>query len=154
MLKKIQAFFETHFSLDETSDASVEHQLNLAAAALLIEMSFQDDEVHEKEKTAVKQVMSKQLELSENEISELYTLAEEEKHQATDYHQFTSLITQHYTQPQKINLIESLWKVAYADNVLDKHEEHMVRRISDLIHVSHKDFLQAKHRIEKKCHKS
>ena len=152
MLKKIQAFFETHFSLDETSDASVEHQLNLAAAALLIEMSFQDDEVHEKEKTAVKQVMSKQLELSENEISELYTLAEEEKHQATDYHQFTSLITQHYTQPQKINLIESLWKVAYADNVLDKHEEHMVRRISDLIHVSHKDFLQAKHRVEQQRH--
>ena len=152
MLKKIQAFFETHFSLDETTGVSVEHQLNLAAAALLIEMSFQDDEVHEKEKAAVKQVMSKQLELSENEISELYTLAEEEKHQATDYHQFTSLITQHYTQPQKINLIESLWKVAYADNVLDKHEEHMVRRISDLIHVSHKDFLQAKHRVEQQRH--
>ena len=99
MLKKIQTFFETHFSLDETADVSVEHQLNLAAAALLIEMSFQDDEVHEKEKAAVKQVMSKQLGLSESEISELYSLAEEEKHQATDYHQFTSLITQHYTQP-------------------------------------------------------
>ena len=148
MLKKIQTFFETHFSLPEEESESIEHRLNLAAAALLIEMSFQDDEVSLLEVDAVKKTLSRQLGLSDAEINELYVLAEEEKHQATDYHQFTSLIAQHYTQPQKINLIESLWRVAFADEVLNKHEEHMVRRISDLIHVSHKDFLQAKHRVE------
>lgn len=149
MLKKIQVFFETHFSLEETGGEAVEHRLNLAAAALLVEMSFQDDKVNELEVKAVKQAMVVQLGLSESEINELYKLAEEEKHLATDYHQFTSLIAKHYTQPQKIGLIEALWQVAFADNVLDKHEEHMVRRISDLIHVSHKDFLQARHRAEK-----
>lgn len=149
MLKKIQIFFETHFSLVEVTVESVEHRLNLAAAALLVEMTFQDDEVNELEVSAVKNALKVQLGLSEDEIIGLYDLAEAEKHQATDYHQFTSLIAQHYTQPQKIKLVESLWAVAFADNVLDKHEEHMVRRISDLIHVSHKDFLQAKHRVEK-----
>ena len=148
MLKKIQTFFETHFSLDQASSEPVEHQLNLAAAALLIEMTFQDNEINEAEVAAVKRALESHLGLSGSEITELYVLAEEEKHQATDYHQFTSLIVQHYTQPQKVKLVESLWKVAYADNELDKHEEHMVRRISDLIHVSHKDFLQAKHRVE------
>lgn len=150
MLKKIQLFFETHFTLEETGGETVEHRLNLAAAALLVEMSFQDDKVNELEVKAVKQAMVTQLGLSEDEINELYKLAEEEKHQATDYHQFTSLIAKHYTQAQKIGLIEALWQVAFADNVLDKHEEHMVRRISDLIYVSHKDFLQARHRVEKR----
>jgi len=153
MLKKIQLFFETHFSLEETTTETIEHQLNLAAAALLVEMSFQDEKVNEHEVKAVKQAMVEQLGLSESEINELYLLAEEEKHLATDYHQFTSLIAQHYTQAQKIGLIEALWQVAFADNVLDKHEEHMVRRISDLIYVSHKDFLQAKHRVEKQLMK-
>ena len=148
MLKKIQAFFETHFSLEQSCSEPVEHQLNLAAAALLIEMTFQDDEINESEVAAVKSALKDHLGLSASEISELYVLAEAEKHQATDYHQFTSLIVQHYTQEQKVKLVESLWRVAYADKVLDKHEEHMVRRISDLIYVPHKDFLQAKHRVE------
>ncbi len=150
MLKKIQSFFEKNFMPVSDDNGMLEHQLNLALAALLIEMAFQDDEVNKSEVDAVKQTLIRQLGLSEAEISELYELAEEEKHQATDYHQFTALITQHYSQSQKIKLIESLWVVAYADNELDKHEEHMVRRISDLIHVSHKDFLQAKHRVEAK----
>ena len=124
------------------------HQLNLAAAALLIEMILQDDHVDKAEVLQVKNILVSQFELSEAEMESLYALAEEEKHQATDYHQFTKLIASHYTQPQKIQLIESLWRVAYADEVLDKYEEHMVRRISDLIHVSHKDFIQAKHRAE------
>ena len=124
------------------------HQLNLAAAALLIEMILQDDHVDKAEVAQVKKILLSQFDLSAAEMESLYALAEEEKHLATDYHQFTKLVASHYTQPQKIQLIESLWRVAYADKVLDKYEEHMVRRISDLIHVSHKDFMQAKHRAE------
>jgi len=150
MLKKIQSFFEKNFQLSESSQDSIEHQLNLAAAALLIEMSFQDNTVNEVEIEAAKQSMISHLGLSADETHALYELAEEEKHQATDYHQFTQLISQHYTQPQKIILIESLWAVAYSDSQLDKYEEQMVRKVCDLIHVSHKDFLQAKHRVEAK----
>ena len=148
MIKKIQSFFEKNFMADSVSPVVVEHQLNLAASALLIEMVLQDDHVDEKEVAAVKKLLTDQFELSAEETESLYALAEEEKHQATDYHQFTKLIAEHYTQPQKVQLIESLWRVAFADQVLDKYEEHMVRRISDLIHVSHKDFIQARHRVE------
>lgn len=149
MLKKIQVFFETNFSLSDDGVISVEHRLNLAAAALLIEMMLQDDKVSDNEEKAVKKAIIEQLKLTVDEADELYALAHEEKNKATDYHQFTRLIAQHYTQPQKIKLIEALWAVAFADKVLDKYEEHMVRRISDLIHVSHKDFMQARHRVER-----
>ena len=134
--------------LNDVSAVPDEHQLNLAAVALLIEMILQDDNVDKAEVAVVKKLLITQFAISEEEMESLYVLAEEEKHQSTDYHEFTSLIAKHYTQPQKIQLIESLWRVAYADQVLDKYEEHMVRRISDLIYVSHKDFIQAKHRVE------
>ena len=150
MLKKIQSFFEKNFQVNESSQDSIEHQLNLAAAALLIEMSFQDNTVNDVEIDAAKQSMISHLGLSADETHKLYELAEEEKHQATDYHQFTQLISRHYTQQQKIILIEALWNVAYSDSQLDKYEEQMVRKVCDLIHVSHKDFLQAKHRVEAK----
>lgn len=149
MLKKIQIFFETNFSLSDDGVISVGHRLNLAAAALLIEMMLQDEKVSDNEENAVKKAIIEQLKLTVDEADELYALAHEEKNKATDYHQFTRLIANHYTQPQKIKLIEALWAVALADQVLNKYEEQMVRRICDLIHVSHKDFMQAKHRVER-----
>ncbi|RDH83028.1 MAG: hypothetical protein DIZ80_12260 [endosymbiont of Galathealinum brachiosum] len=148
MLKKIQSFFEKNFMADSVNSVPDAHQLNLAASALLIEMVLQDDHIDEKEVVVVKKLLTDQFDLSIEEADNLYVLAEEEKHQATDYHQFTKLIADHYTQPQKVQLIESLWRVAFADQVLDKYEEHMIRRISDLIHVSHKDFIMTKHRVE------
>jgi len=148
MLKKIQQFFEQNFMTDTVAGVPIKQQLNLAAASLLVEMILQDDDIDEAEVAEVKKSLIEQFKLSAEEVQSLYALAEEEKKQATDYHQFTTLIAEHYTQPQKIQLVESLWRVAFADNVLDKYEEHMVRRISDLIHVSHKDFIRAKHRAE------
>jgi len=149
MLKKIQLFFEKNFMADTFADVkSVEQQVNLAAAALLIEMVLQDHSIEAVEVAEVKKALIEQFKLSAEEAESLYALAEQEKNQATDYHQFTNLIAAHFTQPQKIQLIESLWRVAFADRVLDKYEESMVRKITDLIHVSHKDFIQARHRVE------
>ena len=150
MLKKIQAFFEKNFQLNQHDELQIEHRVNLAAAALLIEMTLQDHKVNEVELRAVNQALIEKLGLQQKEAEELYRLAEEEKKQATDYHQFTRLIAQHYSQPQKIKLIEALWEVAFADKVLDKYEEHMVRRIADLIYVPHKEFIQARHRVEQR----
>jgi len=74
----------------------------------------------------------------------LIELANAEKHEATDYYTFTSLINEHYSQQQKIKLVEDLWRLAYADNELDKYEEHLLRRLSELLHVPHKDFIRTK----------
>lgn len=150
LLKQIQAFFEKHFKADDVESVTIEQQLNIAAAALLVEMIVQDEHIKPEEVSQVKAVITTEFKLSKTQTDELYLLAEEESSQATDYYQFTKLITEHYTQAQKIKLIESLWRVAFADNVLDKYEENLVRKISDLIHVSHKDFILAKHRVENK----
>ncbi len=146
MLNTIKNFFEQNIASDEVDD--IEHQLKLATAALFIEMMQQDHEVHEDERQAVKVSLKEKFNLSEDETEELFNLAQQEASTATDYHQFTRLIAKEYTQDQKIKVIEFLWTIAYADNHLDSHEEHMVRRIADLIYVPHKDLMKTKHKVQ------
>ena len=146
MLSNIKSFFEKNFLEIDTAPDEL-HQLRLATAALLIEMMQQDDEVHEKEYQAIMLALQEKFDLSETETKDLIELAHEEARTATDYHQFTRLIAKQFSQQQKIKVIEYLWMIAYADGHLDRYEEHMVRRIADLIYVSHADFIQAKHRV-------
>jgi len=111
-------------------------------------MMYQDDQVHEKEINAAKKALTEKFGLTDDEYHTLFALAEEEVKEAIDYHQFTSLIAREFTQAQKIKVVELLWSVAYADSHLDSMEEHMVRKIADLIYVSHKDFMQTKHKVQ------
>lgn len=146
MLSAIKNFFEKNISADENTD--LDHQLKLATAALLIEMMQQDVQVHIEEIDATKMALREKFDLSDEESDALFKLAEAEAREAVDYHQFTRLIAKEFTQDQKIKVIELLWSVAHADSHLDPHEEHMVRKIADLIYVSHKDFIKTKHKIQ------
>lgn len=147
VLKTIKKFFENNISSVEPGD--IEHQLKLATAALLVEMMQQDHRVEVAEKKAVKTVLQEKFGLNDDETRELFALAQQEAEEAVDYHQFTSLIAREYPQEQKIKMIEYLWAIAYADKNLDPLEEHMIRRIADLIYVSHKDFIRTKHKVQK-----
>lgn len=148
MLSAIKNFFEMNFAPAGGNEQAQQRQLQIATAALLIEMMMQDGQVHETEKRTVMAALKKRFNLTDGDTNQLFQLAERERRDATDYHEFTSLIANHFTQPQKIQIIDALWSVAYADGELNKFEEHMVRRIADLIHVSHRDFLQTKLRYE------
>ena len=148
MLKAIKQFFDQNISPDERVDN--EHRLKLATAALLIEMMKQDGETKEEEIEALQKALQTKFALSEKETHELIELASEEARQAVDFYQFTSLIHEHFSPEKKIKIIEYLWMIAYADNHLDAHEEHMIRRIAELLYVSHQDFIKTKHKVLEK----
>ena len=146
MIVKIRQFFEQYIVVTESiDDDQVEHQLRLASAALMIEVLYADHAVEQRELNILRTVLQDHFKLSEAEADELITLAEEERSEATDYYQFTSLINEFYTQQQKRELITRLWQMAYADDTIHKFEEHLVRRIADLLHVPHSAFMQSKH---------
>jgi uncharacterized tellurite resistance protein B-like protein len=149
MLKQIKTFFEQNLLAGptESTDAS-EHRLRLAVAALLLEMTRMDDEIHDEERQRVEQGVREQFELTADETAALIELAEAERHDATDYFQFTSLINEGYGAEQKAALIDHLWRIAYADKVLHRYEEHLVRKISELLYVPHSVYIAAKHRHE------
>ena len=144
MLQAIKQFFEKNISPDNQED--IDHRLKLATGALLIEIMQQDGETKDEEVEAIKHALKTKFELSGSETNELFVLAHEEAKEAVDLYQFTSLINKHFSLDKKIKVIEYLWEIAYADNHLDAHEEHIVRRIADLLYVSHQDFIKAKHR--------
>ena len=147
MLEAIIKYFEINLSSEEPD--VIERQLKLATAALLVEMMRQDNKVQEEERIMVKKILREKFRLGSDETEKLFSLAQQEAEEAVDYHQFTSLIAREYSQAQKIKIIEYLWTIAYADKKLDPLEEHMIRRIADLIYVSHKDFIKTKHRAQK-----
>lgn len=148
MLKTIKQFFDQNISLE--TEVDIEHRLKLATAALMIEIMKQDGETKNEEVEAVKQALQTKFELTKTEIDELFTLASEEARQSVDLYQFTSLIREHFSSEKKIKTIEYLWTVAYADNHLDAHEEHLIRRIADLLYVTHQDFMKTKHKVQEK----
>lgn len=147
MLNAIKSFFEENISSGTPEDP--DHQLRLATAALLIEMMQQDHKVIEEEREAVRAALREQFNLDEDEIRELLELARQEAEMATDYYQFTRLIASQCSPEEKKKVIEYLWKIAYSDNHLDPLEEHMIRRLADLLYVPHRDFIHAKHKAQR-----
>ena len=143
MLHQIKLFYEQHIALPAPNQIS-EEDLHTACAALFIEMMTMDNKICEEEHEMVLKSVRKMFALSFDEANTLISLAKEQREQATDYFQFTSLINRGFTQEQKIALIKTLWKIAYADGQLDKYEEYMVRKTADLLHVPHLDFIKTK----------
>jgi len=150
MLTKIQSFFEKNFvsgspalAGDSGTDAS-----HIALAALMIEVAEADYEDAPEEQATILNIVKTSLDLTTNKAEEIIALAKEEHANSTDYFQFTRLINDNYSAQQKIELIENLWRIAFSDQVLDKYEEHVIRRISDLIYISHSDFMATKLRVK------
>jgi uncharacterized tellurite resistance protein B-like protein len=143
VLKSIQQFFDQHIKGSEPTPAGPD-PVHVATAALLIEMTRMDGDIDANERDKVVRAVEQKFSLPQEEIAELLKLADEEACQATDYFQFTSLVNQRFSPEEKERLIEHLWRVAYANGELDRYEEHLVRKIAELIYVPHSAFIAAK----------
>jgi uncharacterized tellurite resistance protein B-like protein len=149
MLDSIKTFFRRHM-LAETADGpeAAGHRARVAAAALLVEVVRSDSEFSEVERAAVLAAARRKFDLDETESKQLLDLAEAQAADAHDLYQFTSQVNAAFTAEQKIRLIEELWRVAWSDDVLHRYEEHLIRRVADLIYVPHSAFIAAKLRIQ------
>lgn len=147
LLNHIRTFFETYLSTDTPSAQDPDQSARCAAATLLLEMAHMDDKVTASQQAAILTAVREHFGLTPEQSEELIACANEEREQATDYHQFTSLINAHFSPAQKVVLIEQLWRVAYANEELCKHEEYLVRKVANLIHVPHGAFIAAKLRV-------
>jgi len=147
MIIKLRQFFDQYiFIEDQVNEQVTDHHLQVACAALMIEVLYADHEFEQDELEVLRTALQDAFELTGSEADELIRLAEAEIEQATDYYQFTALINEFYTQQQKRELVTRLWQMAYADFKIHKFEEHLVRRLADLLHVPHSAFIQSKHR--------
>lgn len=143
MLASIQRFFQQALAEPEGASGQAP-SLPLAAAALLCEVMRADYRVTDAELNALHQLLHDHLFLDEAEIDRLMALAREEVESAVDHYQFVSLIKQHYDYPRRYELVRMMWQLALADGEGHHLEEHRIRQLADLLHVSHADFIRAK----------
>ena len=141
MIGKIKNFFAKNVL--ETEDAAVKTE-QLAAAALLVEVMVIDGNLDEQELTSISQTLCQILALSSDQVDELIGLSRDEVAEATSLYQFTRKINTHFDTEQKMNLLTAMWRVAFADGYLDKHEESIIRRVADLLHILHSDYIRCK----------
>lgn len=143
MLEQIKLFFEKRLSLP-SPEVVAQTQLQEALTALMTEMMTIDDVCQDIERTKILSLVKKCFSLSTEQAETLMANAEQKRRQAVDYYEFTSTINQCLGPEEKIKFVKSLWQIAYADGNIDPQEEYMVRKIADLLGVSHTDFILAK----------
>jgi uncharacterized tellurite resistance protein B-like protein len=127
-----------------TNREATGRSLRLATAALLIEATQADRKVSEREMAAVDAALRETFGLSEEEARELIALGEAQAAEAVSLYEFTYLIDKGFDAAHKREIVALLWRVVFADARLEAHEEHLVRRVAELIHVPHKDFIDTK----------
>ncbi|MBS3799313.1 TerB family tellurite resistance protein [Pseudoalteromonas sp. BDTF-M6] len=141
MLEHIKQFFT---SLAATSEQPQLPNFNISVAALLIEVMRADSELQAQEQEVLQALLQKYFALDQAQVSTLIQAATQDLDEAIDYFRFSKQINEHTSADQRVEIVQLLWQLAYADGELDKHEEHVVRRVADLLYVSHGDFIKAK----------
>jgi len=142
MFKRVLDWFKDEQQTEESNANSPSR----AAAALLLEVAFSDNEFSEAERIALPGLLHQHTQLSVEECHELIQVAQQDVDHALSLHQFTHYLNEEFSLDQKIDLCITLWKVALSDQTIDKYEDNMIRKIADLLHLRHSEFMQCKHK--------
>jgi uncharacterized tellurite resistance protein B-like protein len=145
MLKSVREMVRRYLEGEDVPDPDESpDRKSLAVAALLVEALRADFETSAEERRQVVESLQRLLGLDREASEELLAVTEQHIERSHDLYQFTSAINRRYSPQQKLQLLEELWRVAHADEQLHKYEEHLIRRVADLLHVPHSAFIAAK----------
>jgi len=143
MIAKINAFFK---KINEASNPQSHDELTIemACAVLLCEVVRADGHLDQQEQIKLSALLVQQFSLEEDEVNDIVSKALLLSEHATDFYQFTSKLNQYYSIEERIKIVELLWVLAYADGELASIEEHIIRKIADLLHLRHSEYIKTK----------
>ena len=154
MLKKLREIFnKSLIDPDQADPAGRDHALRLATAALLIEVVRADYEEDIKETEAVIRQLQTHFDLTEEETLLLVEEAALRADHSVSLQEFTRLLHDNLSEKEKFSVIEMLWLIALADDHLDKHEDYVVRKVAELLYVTHGDLIRIRNEV-KDAHES
>jgi uncharacterized tellurite resistance protein B-like protein len=143
MLNKISDFFNNFLNIEEHK-AGNSLSIEIACAVLLCEVMRADSVFTDNEQDELSAILTKQFNLTAAEVETILEQAFELSENASDFYQFTSKLNQHYSIEERIEIVTLLWQVAYADGELASIEEHIIRKIADLLHLRHTEYIATK----------
>ena len=143
MIAKIKAFFE---QLDTNNDDPEKNTISLevACAVLLCEVMRADHHIDDSERVAINELLSAHFHLDEQQVADIIEQAMSHSDNANDLYFFTSKINNQCDIAQKIHIVELLWQLAYSDGEIASIEHHIIRKIADLLHLRHHEYISAK----------
>ena len=146
MIKSIQNIFKR--KENESAVDSKKSEQELAYASLLIEVINSDNKFDDRERDKLLEILSNKLDIHKEELDNFTELAQKKSEDSTSLYEFTREINDQYEYEEKVSLITDLWGIAYSDGKLDKYEDYVIRKIADLIYVSHADFIKSKLKVK------
>ena len=146
MFDAIQQFFDRMMSDDDQRRSQI--SVELASAAILCEVMRADQTVAPEEIEVMKAALVRQFDLSTVDVDELMTLARQETDAAVDHYQFVRLLNDQLPQEDRFHLLCAMWQIAWADGELAPLEEARIRKLADLLFLSHSDFIRAKVQVQ------
>jgi len=130
-----------------------EHErIQVATCVVLLEMAHADEEFHAMEQTLVRDLLQRKFEISDQDVTELIEYARVQRQQSLDLFQFTRLIKEHFSRSEKLEMMDALWRLIYADGVLDKYEDYLVRQVATLLGLAHGEMIEAKVKVLDELH--
>src|SRR5471030_2807421 len=129
-----------------TPEPQARPDLRLSVAVLLVEAARQDDQFDSKERAVITQLLTAKFAITPDECAALLTAAEAHARQMVQLHGHTSAVFEQMTPEERVELVEMLWQVAYADGVLDPEEDLLIRRVAGLIAVTDRERVLARQR--------
>lgn len=146
MINKIKQFFEEkiQYSDETNSEEKSSKRIPIATCALLLEMAHADSDFSDIEEQKIISILQNEFDLSSQDAKDLLSLSDLERKESVDLWQFSNLINSHYSDSEKKKVLETLWRVVYADGKVDKYEDHLMRKLSFLLNIQHKQMIEAK----------
>lgn len=148
MIRRLFVQVAEVFSSTDLTQAGVEDRevaLRMATAVLMIDVARADHVFEESEFDRVLKLVETHFRLTPEQAAELVNEAGDKAEDLTSAHEFTQLLHKHLDEEEKARIIALLWQIAYADGRLDKYEDSLVLKISDLLYVSRGRVMRLKH---------
>ena len=147
MIKKLIGQITASISATDTekSSAARESALRLATAVLMVDVARADHVFEESEFDRLLQLIQSHFDVSAEDAAELVNTANDKADEIVSVHDFTQQLHEHLDEDEKARIVGLLWRIAYADGRLDKYEDSLVLKISDLLYVSRGRVMRMKH---------
>lgn len=145
MLKKIASLLGV--AAAQSAKNHPRERIDVAVAVVLLEVAHADKNFEPLEKRLVEVLLQERFDLDASASGELMTLAEQVRANSFDLQQFTSQINQNFNREEKLAVMETLWRIIYADGVLDKFEDALARQLASLLRLSHREAIDLKLKV-------
>jgi len=145
MLDRLEKLFKNRPQTDDfKSTKNHEQKIKLATAAVFIDMAYADFKIDANEEQEITASLQSLFELDTNEITQLIREAKVERDSKLDIYNFTKLLNQHFERGDRVQILEKLWLLIYADGRVDKYEDALIRKMTTLLGLEHGDMIKAK----------